>query len=524
MISNITLHLKWLMDKIPQFFQFDKEELYFFDMRSKKVCSVNPPGKLLQSLTIKSLYHPLLYQGCPYVIINQDLICHPHLVALKKVQNRVFGMDLNRIVEIDGGTTTILFQTTETILDFLMDSRCEGLLVHTTRKGVSSYQASDLWYIKKTGLPLSLNSTNSNVTHFAFDTNCNPFFLTDTNSQFESHNLDPYKKRFIGCSNILMFHDHYFLVATREGVDVLIECQNTSWIEHPLPFTSIQELFTDGYHLYVAGFGQTGPLSVVKSQSRINNQLIFSCFYQNAHPLTESIQNDLSFSHQLQPLDQKMGKGWIVGKLDLDKPVIIRIHGGPISHVEKRVTEEVLFFHSKGYNLIYPNYRGSTGYKRAHRVALIHQYSIADVKDISNLVDSLLKKGIDPKKIILKGKSSAGLTAILSSLKVQVGALLIYCPLTTNIPSDGELKFLFPPKYDPFKRAIKVKTPMVLFQGDQDTIIEKKWTDRFVQEVIKTNCSVQYHVLSGVGHSIRDETENQCLRMEDDFLTSYFKS
>ncbi|MBM3195019.1 MAG: hypothetical protein FJZ60_04560, partial [Chlamydiae bacterium] len=233
---------------------------------------------------------------------------------------------------------------------------------------------------------------------------------------------------------------------------------------------------------------------------------------------------DLNPPLELSALEPKGGKGWVVGELQPDRPTIIRIHGGPIAHVEKRITDEILAYHAKGYNLIYPNYRGSTGYGRKHRTDLLGHYSEVDVADILNLIGYLVEKGVDPKNIILKGKSSAGLTAIMASLKVLVGALCIYCPVTKNDPHDQELVSLFPKNFDPFASMVNVQTPMILFQGDEDTVILKKWTDKYVEGVKSRNCPLQYHVLIGVGHSIRNETEKECLQLEEAFISNYFKS
>ena len=511
------------MHKAPLFFRFFDHELYFFDGASKKVFKIGNEGERCVSKALKSLDHPVFYHGCPYVVLDHQVVARSSLIALKRAKNRVYGMDLNCIYEINDTQDQILYKTDEVILDFITDPSGDGIIVHTTRKGVSPYQATDLFWIKSPKMePISLNNSDAVVTHFTFDEDLKPYFLTDTDPYFESRGIDLYKKRVIGCNNIVMFADRHFLLATKEGVDMLIECKNDILIEHPLGLTSIQELFSDQNYLYIAGFSLTGPLKILKAQVEPDQPLVFDNFLDLS---LDGIEFDeLPPSLELGALDPKAGKGWIVGQLQLDQPLIIRIHGGPIGHVEKRITGEILAYHARGYNLIYPNYKGSTGYGRKHRLDLIGHYSEADVTDILNLIEYLIQRGVDPKKIILKGKSSAGLTAILASLKVRVGALCIYCPVTKNDPEDQELVYLFPKNFDPFLLLLKVHTPMILFQGDEDTIILKKWTDMYVQELKNRNCPIQYHVLSGVGHSIRNEIEKECLQLEEAFIYNYLKS
>jgi dienelactone hydrolase len=511
------------MQNLPIFFRFFDDELYFFDGVSKKVYKIDNRDETCVSKSLKSADHPIFYHGCPYAVLHHEVIAQPPLISLKRVVDKVYGMDLHRVYEINGTQNKILFETDEMILDFLKDSSSDGLIIHTTRKGVSPYRATDLWWVEKRNeAPVSLNNSDAVVTHFAFDPGTEPYFLTDTDPHFESSGIDLYKKRAIGCSNIVMFVDRHFLLATKEGVDVLIERKGAAWIEHPLGFTSIQELFCDENHLYIAGFAVSGPLKILKARVEADQPIKFDIFLDSF--MGDKGVDDLLPSLQLRPFEPKAGKGWIVGQLQLDRPTIIRIHGGPIAHVEKRVTDEILAYHAKGYNLIYPNYRGSTGYGRKHRIDLLGHYSEADVTDILNLIGYLIEKGVDPKNIILKGKSSAGLTAILASLRVQVGALCIYCPVTKNDPLDKELVSLFPKDYDPFDSMVQIETPMILFQGDKDTIILKKWTDKYVEEVKSRNCPIQYHVLVGVGHSIRNEIEKECLQREEAFIYNYFKS
>jgi dipeptidyl aminopeptidase/acylaminoacyl peptidase len=55
---------------------------------------------------------------------------------------------------------------------------------------------------------------------------------------------------------------------------------------------------------------------------------------------------------------------------------------------------------------------------------------------------------------------------------------------------------------------------MIVFQGDKDTLVPRKHTDCFIEEVKKKNNKVTYHVLQGEGHSIKKEAEKWCLEQE----------
>jgi len=147
----------------------------------------------------------------------------------------------------------------------------------------------------------------------------------------------------------------------------------------------------------------------------------------------------------------------------------------------------------------------------------LRNYGKADVEDVVCLIKELKKKGVKTSNIFLKGKSSAGLTAILSSLDEEVQALAIYCPVTHNDPLDAELASLFPPNYDPFEKLCTNQAPMILFQGDVDRIVAKEHTDKYVKS-LNTTRFFQYEILEGVGHSIKGETEMECLKKEFAFF------
>jgi len=95
-------------------------------------------------------------------------------------------------------------------------------------------------------------------------------------------------------------------------------------------------------------------------------------------------------------------------------PTIIYPHGGPWSHDEWGFDARVQFFADRGYAVLQPQFRGSTGYGVAHEEAGYRQWGLAIQDDITDGVKWLIDEGIaDPEKICIVGASFGGYAAAL---------------------------------------------------------------------------------------------------------------
>jgi dipeptidyl aminopeptidase/acylaminoacyl peptidase len=116
-------------------------------------------------------------------------------------------------------------------------------------------------------------------------------------------------------------------------------------------------------------------------------------------------------------------------------PLVVAIHGGPTtaSYLDPRFDPHNgrTYFSAKGYAVLAPNYRGSTGYGDEFVTDLIGHENDIEVKDILSGIEYLVKQGIaDPKRIAVMGWSNGGyLTNCLITLK--------YSPVKISAASSG---------------------------------------------------------------------------------------
>lgn len=94
-------------------------------------------------------------------------------------------------------------------------------------------------------------------------------------------------------------------------------------------------------------------------------------------------------------------------------PLLVGIHGGPTtavhSNLEFNMYEGRLLFPGKGYAVLCPNYRGSTGYGDKFLTDLVGRENELDVADILAGIDHLVQQGIaDPDRLGVLGWSNGG--------------------------------------------------------------------------------------------------------------------
>ena len=95
-------------------------------------------------------------------------------------------------------------------------------------------------------------------------------------------------------------------------------------------------------------------------------------------------------------------------------PTIFIVHGGPSAHDQDAFSPTVQAWVDHGFAVVLVNYRGSTGYGKAWRDAILGRVGLTELEDIAKVHEHVVADGVaDPKRVILSGGSWGGYLTLL---------------------------------------------------------------------------------------------------------------
>lgn len=172
--------------------------------------------------------------------------------------------------------------------------------------------------------------------------------------------------------------------------------------------------------------------------------------------------------------------GWEEG--DDPLPTIIHPHGGPWArdYGGYDSTGWVPFFTSRGYAVLRPQYRGSTGVGREIWLAGDNQWGLAMQDDKDDGAAWLVEQGIaDPERIAMMGYSYGGFAAMAAVVRENspyqcaiAGAGVSNLGRINNLWSENFLQRIRQGRtvdgMDPIENTDKANIPVLVFHGDRD--------------------------------------------------------
>ncbi len=106
-------------------------------------------------------------------------------------------------------------------------------------------------------------------------------------------------------------------------------------------------------------------------------------------------------------------QGWLYRTPSKAKGTIVYVHGGPTYHSENALDDQIQYFVSQGFNVLDPNYRGSTGFNRSYTDAIkVDGWGGREQDDIYAGIEALIKAGVAQSgKVGITGTSYGGYSA-----------------------------------------------------------------------------------------------------------------
>ncbi|NVD43727.1 S9 family peptidase [Altererythrobacter sp. HHU K3-1] len=221
-----------------------------------------------------------------------------------------------------------------------------------------------------------------------------------------------------------------------------------------------------------------------------------------------------------------------------DLPAIVLPHGGPSARDEWGFDWLVQFFTARGYAVLQPNYRGSSGYGSEWFGKNGFQAWETAIGDVNDAGRWLVKEGIaNREKLAVVGWSYGGYAALQSQVldPELYKAVVAIAPVTDleQLRSEsmryvsGKLVDAFIGSGDhvrtgsPARNAEKFQSPVLLVHGDLDQNVDIAQSRVMKNKLENAGKRVEFLEFENVTHSLGEtEVRIAMLKKVDDFLAS----
>lgn len=217
-------------------------------------------------------------------------------------------------------------------------------------------------------------------------------------------------------------------------------------------------------------------------------------------------------------------------------PTIVLPHGGPWARDSWGFNNLAQFMANRGYAVLQPNFRGSTGYGKKFLNAGNKQWGDKMQDDVTWGVKYLVAQGIaDPRRTGIMGGSYGGyatlagvaftpdlygaavaivapsnLITLLDSIPPywEAGRIIFYERMGNPKTADGKAQLM---RQSPLNSAQKIKTPLLVVQGANDPRVKKAESEQIVIALRDRGFPVEYILAPDEGHGFQRPVNNMAL-------------
>lgn len=229
-------------------------------------------------------------------------------------------------------------------------------------------------------------------------------------------------------------------------------------------------------------------------------------------------------------------------------PMVLLVHGGPWARdrwgdgATSRAMQQ--FLANRGYAVLQVNYRGSSGYGRAHMEKAMGEFAGRMHDDLVDGVRWAVEQGVaDPQRVAIHGASYGGYSALVgATFTPEVFACAIDVVGVTDIarlleaaPPYWELGLPWWHRYvgnpavpedrarmnakSPLYRAEHAQKPILIMHGVNDPRVKLEQSEWMVAALRKAGKEVEYVTFTGDGHGNQKWSNNLAMyRKTEDFL------
>jgi len=236
------------------------------------------------------------------------------------------------------------------------------------------------------------------------------------------------------------------------------------------------------------------------------------------------------------------------GRGEKNLPMVVLPHSGPEGRDEFRFDWEAQFLATRGYAVLQPQFRGSTGFGRAHRLAGYRQWGGLMQDDVTDGVKEMIRQGIaDPTRICISGGGYGGYAALAGAAFTPE---LYTCAVSINGVTDlpaylgdgrrrGEQSNVYAYSQDhigtvydpnlaarsPARAAENIKAPILLVHAVDDAVVPVRQSETMARALSEAGKTYAFVKLPGEDHwLIRSEARTQVFKEIEVFLARYLGS
>ncbi len=201
-------------------------------------------------------------------------------------------------------------------------------------------------------------------------------------------------------------------------------------------------------------------------------------------------------------------------------PLIMWVHGGPTSHWPVGFTPRLLFFLERGWAVLLPDHRGSTGHGRDYAQALQGRWGDLDVSDVAAGMRVAAERGWgDPRRLVPMGGSAGGFTVLnLLAHHPDLCAAGVDLFGVTDLFDLNETTHRFEAHYEhglvgplpdaaelyrdrsPMTVVDRIEAPLLILQGADDVVVPPAQSHAIAERLERLGRPVELHLFEGEGH------------------------
>ncbi len=330
---------------------------------------------------------------------------------------------------------------------------------------------------------------------------------------------------------ILHVEDRVLALTFNDGMPGLawVDTENGGLTELPTPFLSISKPVVCGESLALTGTPADKPtqLALIKKNGSFEILRHTSECHISAADIsrpekisfpTSDGQSCYGYFYPPENSNYKAPEGEL-------PPVRVLVHGGPTGMTRPGFSREHVFWTSQGYAIFDVNYRGSTGFGRAYRDALLGEWGVLEISDVKDGLNFLRQKRMIGDKAVVSGGSAGGYTVqrLLTRFPEMFAAGASYFGIG-NLVTLQNLTHKFESRYlegllggpmsthrhifedrSPINHLVNLKSPMIIFQGSEDKVVPPENSREMAEILASKHIRHEYYEYPTEAHGFRQK-------------------